>query len=205
MPEIVGIVLQQRLRRSGLWDELNKSCAQQFGGTLALAVEDNAVVISSLKKPLLSGAVSWGVLYIDPPSGKMNASTAQHWLDAAAERIDSELRDSSMQGSGIVPGSITRTTAYLRRQFREPIRLADAANRVQLSRERLSRLFRQSLGITFSEYLCGVRVREACTLLRTTRRPIREIGFDCGFRSVSQFNRSFRQMQGCSPRRFRSQ
>ncbi len=42
-------------------------------------------------------------------------------------------------------------------------------------------------------------------MLIETDNKISEICFDCGFNNLSNFNRTFKNQKGCTPREFRSQ
>ena len=43
----------------------------------------------------------------------------------------------------------------------------------------------------------------AARMLVDTAKSISEIGFDCGFNNLSNFNRIFKKKKGCSPSEFR--
>ncbi len=67
----------------------------------------------------------------------------------------------------------------------------------------LSRVVRDVLGLTPTEYVNDIRFRRAAMLLVTTDQDIIGIVLDCGFESVSYFYRQFRQRFGPSPREYR--
>ena len=64
-------------------------------------------------------------------------------------------------------------------------------------------MFKQQLGISFSEYLRRKRITMAEELLIHSRQPIQEIAMRAGFGSVATFNRVFRDAKRCTPSRFR--
>jgi transcriptional regulator GlxA family with amidase domain len=103
----------------------------------------------------------------------------------------------------VIPEKIIRAIRLVKGSYAEPLLLGDVAAEVELSRERLSRLFHQTIGITFSEYLNEVRLTEARRLLASGGDKITEIAFACGFQSISQFNRRFRATEGMSPSQYR--
>jgi AraC-like DNA-binding protein len=59
-------------------------------------------------------------------------------------------------------------------------------------------------GKSFTEYINDIRCGETCLLLRSTDKPVSMIATECGFETLSHFNRQFRQRFGVSPREFRS-
>jgi len=71
------------------------------------------------------------------------------------------------------------------------------------SQEHVNRTFRRALNVTPTEWLNGERIRRARQLLETTRMPVLEISFECGFESPSYFHRRFREATGRSPREYR--
>ena len=103
----------------------------------------------------------------------------------------------------MVPAKIVRAAQLITDRHRENLSLGDVADEVELSRERLSRLFHESLGITFSEYLVQVRLTTAREFLSDTDNTITEVAYDSGFQSLSQFNRSFAKLEGKTPSAFR--
>jgi AraC-like DNA-binding protein len=81
--------------------------------------------------------------------------------------------------------------------------LDDLAGQVGLSKSYLSRSFRRYTGRTVIAYLTARRIEQAMLLLQTTDRKVLDIAFQCGFRDLSHFNRTFRRHVGTSPRRYR--
>lgn len=65
----------------------------------------------------------------------------------------------------------------------------------------LSRLFHKLVGLTFSQYLNIVRCENAVALLQSdTNIPITQIATGCGFSTIRNFNRIFKQFTGYTPR-----
>lgn len=79
-------------------------------------------------------------------------------------------------------------------------RLAEAAH---LSKSYFMRCFKKIAGIGAIEYLSQLRVKKVCKLLAETDRTAADIAFECGFRNLSNFNRQFREIMGCTPREYR--
>jgi AraC-like DNA-binding protein len=91
-------------------------------------------------------------------------------------------------------------------RFADPdLQLADAAAAAGLSRAHFSHLFHKKTGTTFTRYVQNRRIAEAKRLLEETTRSITEICYDCGFNSLTHFNRVFRRGARCSPSAFRKQ
>lgn len=69
----------------------------------------------------------------------------------------------------------------------------------------ISRSINIYFGKSFSELMNEYRVKEAKAKLLGTRDPITTISFDCGFSSVTSFNRVFKDATGLAPSEFRKQ
>ncbi|MEP4199236.1 MAG: AraC family transcriptional regulator [Aliishimia sp.] len=55
-----------------------------------------------------------------------------------------------------------------------------------------------------SQFVNEFRVAEACSLLRSTDKPVTDIMFDVGFQTKSNFNREFRRVTGFTPLQWRN-
>ena len=63
-----------------------------------------------------------------------------------------------------------------------------------------SRYFKESTGISFSAYLNYVRTEKAIALINGENKfTMTEIADKCGFGTIRNFNRIFRNLTGCSP------
>jgi AraC-like DNA-binding protein len=58
-------------------------------------------------------------------------------------------------------------------------------------------------GLSYSQLLTDVRIRQAVCLLDSTDMPISEIAYELGYAEASNFTRAFRQRNGVAPQSFR--
>ena len=99
---------------------------------------------------------------------------------------------------------IRKARAVVEERFRESdLRLSDAAVAAGISVAHFSHVFHKETGVPFSSYVQSRRIEEAKRLLAETDQTITEICFECGFNSLTHFNRVFRRGEGCSPRQYR--
>jgi len=54
------------------------------------------------------------------------------------------------------------------------------------------------------KWLCEKRIRQAATLLFSTKLSISEIAFDCGFENLSHFSKSFKMKMKITPKAYRA-
>ena len=105
--------------------------------------------------------------------------------------------------------------ALLRRLLRAKDRM-DAASHEEWPVQRLAevscvsqahfaRSFRQAFGVPPHRYLLTRRIERAVALLRDTDRPITDIAFETGWKSLGTFGRVFREITGASPGALRAQ
>lgn len=92
---------------------------------------------------------------------------------------------------------------YMTTNFNFKITLEELAMRVHLSREYISRYFRQKTGKTISQFLLEVRIDNAKRKLTTTYYPVADIAEYCGYRSMCNFQKAFKKETGLSPSDYR--
>src|ERR671937_2531516 len=88
-------------------------------------------------------------------------------------------------------------------RYREPLDVPALAKAANLSPAHFSREFRRAFGETPHRYLLTRRLERAAALLRNTDRPIAEICYAVGLRSVGSFTTSFGRVYGMSPTAYR--
>jgi transcriptional regulator GlxA family with amidase domain len=69
----------------------------------------------------------------------------------------------------------------------------------RVSAAHFARSFRQAFGLPPHRYLLTRRIERATALLRETDRPITDIAFETGWKSLGTFGRTFRDVTGASP------
>ena len=89
------------------------------------------------------------------------------------------------------------------KNYMDELRLPELASMAGMSPSAFSRFFKLHTGRNISEYIIDLRLGYAARMLVDTAKSISEIGFDCGFNNLSNFNRIFKKKKGCSPSEFR--
>jgi AraC family transcriptional regulator of adaptative response / DNA-3-methyladenine glycosylase II len=85
----------------------------------------------------------------------------------------------------------------------EGLSFAKFADRLGVSDRHLRRLFKEHVGASPVEFTATKRLGSARELLAKSSRPITEIAFAAGFRSIRRFNDSFKTQFKQSPRDYR--
>jgi AraC-like DNA-binding protein len=98
---------------------------------------------------------------------------------------------------------VEKVVDFINEHFSRTIRLAEAAELVDMAETAFSRFFKAKTGITFVDYLNDIRIGHASRLLIDTKGPVAEIAQECGFTSLTNFNRIFKKRKGLVPKDFR--
>jgi len=92
---------------------------------------------------------------------------------------------------------------WVETHYDETFQLQRMADDLHLSSYHLSHLFKQFTGRTISDYIAARRVREACALLISTSKPIKQISKEVGGLSDSYFCQLFKKVKGITPHVYR--
>ncbi|MCR5684245.1 MAG: AraC family transcriptional regulator [Lachnospiraceae bacterium] len=79
------------------------------------------------------------------------------------------------------------------------ISIEELADKVELNRTTLQRVFKQMYGVTIFEYRTQVRMQEAKNLLIENELSITEIAGICGYSNASKFSAAFKKLFGVTP------
>ncbi|MDE5896899.1 MAG: AraC family transcriptional regulator [Clostridia bacterium] len=97
-----------------------------------------------------------------------------------------------------------RLIAFIASNYSNDITLKETAQHLGYEVHYLSRCFHKYFNFNFKEYVNQLRISEAKDMLLTTNTPITAIAINCGFSSIRNFNRTFINECGVSPKDFRS-
>ena len=208
MPAIARLSLLKSLRDNGYLGSVLQDFRTICGINLSF-ISEHPLPQEFKKRPHLATPVSLhanclGYLVWDQTEDEEKDESLRRMVEMAATHLECSLSGKWPHEEDALPSTISLAARFLQDHFQEAVCLDEVAQHVNLSPERLSRLFHRTLGITFSEYLNQLRLDTCRKLLRETRLPITEIAFSAGFQSLSQFNRRFKAAEGASPSDYRA-
>ena len=87
--------------------------------------------------------------------------------------------------------------------FKNKISLKTVADHLHTNPSYLSTLFKQEMGMTFTDYLNQIRINRSCELLADTNLSLIDISIQCGFDGQSYFTKVFRKIKGSTPKDYR--
>jgi AraC-like DNA-binding protein len=98
--------------------------------------------------------------------------------------------------------AVSRAKAFIHESYHRKISLREVATHLGLSRTYLSTLFRRECGLTLTEYLHRVRMKQAQELIRSGSGALSWVATRVGYQNYRGFHRHFVRFQNASPKRF---
>lgn len=99
---------------------------------------------------------------------------------------------------------IKKVMVFLREHYSEQITVDYVAELYQITPNYLSSKFKKEVGVSFTDYLVDIRMKEALRLLKNTNMQINEIAEKVGYGSYAYFSRTFRKKVGKSAGHYRN-
>lgn len=124
-------------------------------------------------------------------------------LQSFAEQLSEHAESLAIIEEGSEPAAIAKARKYIHAHLDQPLPLGLVARQAGLSESHFCRLFKDSAGITLTDYVNRCRIDWAKRELLKPEARISEIAFLVGYQSLSQFNRSFARIVGVSPTIYR--
>lgn len=88
---------------------------------------------------------------------------------------------------------------YFMQNYQQQVDLALIAELVNMQPASLCRFFKSETGQTLTEYINRMRIDLASKMLMNKTLKVEAIAFECGFNTISYFNRQFKKITGTTP------
>ncbi|MFT5236121.1 MAG: AraC-like DNA-binding protein [Shewanella sp.] len=98
---------------------------------------------------------------------------------------------------------LDRVIEFIYGNFDRTLYADDLATIAHMSTNHFHRFFKKRTERTLTEFINQLRIGKACKLLINSNHPISVISDQCGFNNISNFNRHFLSIKGCTPSLFR--
>lgn len=92
---------------------------------------------------------------------------------------------------------------YLQANYDRDVKLQEIAEQFYLSREYISRKFKQEFEENISDYVVKIRMNKAKSLLRNSQLKIYEIANMIGYQDDKYFRKVFKKVEGVTPNEYR--
>lgn len=99
---------------------------------------------------------------------------------------------------------IERVFKHVFDNFSMEILLGDVSEMSNMSKHAFCRYFKKRTQKTFIQFVNEVRISEACKMITENKLQITNIAYECGFNSLSNFNKIFKSVKGLTPTEFKS-
>lgn len=103
----------------------------------------------------------------------------------------------------ILSKPVMQCVDYIYSHIKERITIQALADHTGLSTNYLSRVFKQNLGVSISDYIREKKIEKAIHLLRYSDRPVVDIANYLAFSSQSHFIQTFENFTGLTPKKYR--
>jgi AraC-like DNA-binding protein len=94
---------------------------------------------------------------------------------------------------------------YAMKNFRQKIHLEELAELLHMTPTSFSRYFSKKNNMPFSKFISELRIRHACKLLIDTDLSVEQVCYECGFNTVSNFNRQFMDVMQKKPTQYKKE
>lgn len=105
----------------------------------------------------------------------------------------------------VIPVKIMDAIHFITSNLHQQLSVNMLADRCNLNTQYFSRLFEQHTGTRPQAYIMEMRIEKAKHMMLSGRSAYSDVAEMTGFRSLSSFSRTFKQLTGLSPRSFYKQ
>ncbi len=95
--------------------------------------------------------------------------------------------------------------SFIHNHYPEALTMESIAASAALSESECLRCFRNTIGTTPIQYVKQYRIQQAARLLLSTQDNISDVAAACGFQDASYFTKTFRELKGRTPSRYREE
>lgn len=123
------------------------------------------------------------------------------WLDSAVNYIREIL------ATRVAPKNyrveIKKAIEYIEKFYVNEICVEDVANHININKVYFSQIFKKETGQNFIDFLTGIRMEKAKSLLVTTGNKIYDVAMAVGFENYRYFTKLFKDITGMTPVEYR--
>ena len=119
--------------------------------------------------------------------------------------IESTPDATSRKDTGLSYSELIRPALeFMMKNYQENISIDQLADLTNLSKSYFMGCFKKAVGVGAIEHLTQLRINAACEALSDTDKMISDISLNCGYNNLSNFNRQFKKIVGCTPNEYRN-
>ncbi len=92
---------------------------------------------------------------------------------------------------------------YIQSNYLNQIKITDIADKLNINRSHLYRIFKKEMGMGVEDYIINIRITHAKSLLTDTLLPISQISSLVGYKNYTTFFKMFKRVTGMTPIEYR--
>lgn len=96
-----------------------------------------------------------------------------------------------------------RVFRYILDNFTKDVQLDAVSELAHMNKQAFCRYFKSRTQKTLIEFINHMRISHACREMEERDLPIATLAYECGFNSLSNFNRFFKEVKGITPREYK--
>lgn len=100
---------------------------------------------------------------------------------------------------------LNKVYEYAFMNFRKKVLLDDLADLLHMTPTSFSRYFSMKNNKPFSRFIAEIRIKHACKMLTETDDSIAQICYECGFNTLSNFNKQFKEIMYQKPTQYKKE
>jgi two-component system, response regulator YesN len=113
-----------------------------------------------------------------------------------------KVKKSTLQKNNNIISDIEK---YLQKNFDRDVKLQEISDHFYISREYISRKFKQEFNKNISDYIVRIRMDKAKSLLKNSQLKIYEIANMIGYQDDKYFRKVFKKVEGITPNEYRAE
>ncbi|WP_163195421.1 response regulator transcription factor [Clostridium thermarum] len=119
------------------------------------------------------------------------------------------LKGLAFEAIGLLTGKGTEKSVseivkkYVKENYHKDINMAVVSNMVSLSYNHFSKIFKDEVGMNFSDYLLKVRMEKALEMLSDPVNRVQEVAEKIGYNNPKHFTRAFKKYFGFAPSEYK--
>ncbi|SEO46913.1 AraC family transcriptional regulator [Paenibacillus sp. OK076] len=118
------------------------------------------------------------------------------WL---VESVTTFVKETEKRNSERAVSTIELAKQYIEANLSEDLSLEAVGTKVFLSPKYLSKLFKEEMGVTYTDYVTSRRMEQAKVLMENNNMTIDRIASSVGYGTTAYFIKRFKEMYGCTP------
>jgi AraC-like DNA-binding protein len=99
---------------------------------------------------------------------------------------------------------IDKIITFLNKNYNRPVNLTEISSLAAMNATAFCRYFKSKTGKSLKAYIADMRTAYACKLLLMNNMNISQISTECGFDTISHFNKTFKKIAGYTPSQYKS-